>query len=87
MRILLILITAIFFSIVSFSQKVETKYFDKKGNVVNPKKAKYKETTTTYDEGKIKKTNVKLYNNCTNFVITKYKYFYYGSFNYSNRKF
>ena len=63
MKNLILLITVILISIASFGQKVETKYFDKKGNIANPKKAKFKQTTTTYDDGKIEKTSHKIKGN------------------------
>ncbi len=59
MKKLSLLIVAIFISLSSFSQKVDVKYFDRNGNVTNPEYAKYKELTSTKDNGIIETTYYK----------------------------
>jgi len=59
----LLLIAITIFSLSAFSQKVDTTYFDKRGRITKLKKAKYKELTTTYDDGIIETTYYKVKNN------------------------
>lgn len=52
MKKTLLLIAITLFSLSAFSQKVDSLFFDKKERITNfKKKAKYKELTTTYEDG------------------------------------
>lgn len=54
MKKLQLLISIILISITSYSQKVETKYFDKLGNEVKESWAIFEERTMTYDDSRMK---------------------------------